>query len=709
MRTHDIAAPNFHLPPPPEETQGGKSLAGLAGTEINLRVDAASAENDTGSIISALKDHKNEIRACLDAWAGRQEHFLRHALAEMRGTLSEHLPPKSCTPACDSLMPSPPRTLTIGSTDAIMKSGRLRGEESAIGNTDAKTMLDMHSYLDAIARNANMKPVMELSIDRLAQAVSAEHAQEAQKVLKTSLTGSSELSRCDLGSAEQEENLESPSTARDLEDMLAGLGKINRRSKKLFGRYALTDTEAIEDGMEGAICRNDSEAQQIVNAKVKTQEKIVADKRSERKGTYDINTISSLRSSLIRCRRKLKPLLENGWFEGIVFILIVSNAVTVGLDANAKVQSGGQDQRIYTFIELLHTVAFTVELFLRFFVEGFSFLSRRNLSWNMFDCFVVCTSIVDSAMDTLQFNASHFRMIRIFRIVRMLRLVRFIPAFRTLAHTLLVTVKSMVWPLILLSMLLYGFSVTFTNAVADHYAATASGPDDHPLYDEFFGTLPKAMRSLFWSITGGVDWCELLPPLQQLGPFWVAMFIFFVTFTVFAVCNAITGVFCQNAIESAQMDKDLVTTNMLANRSAYTKALNEMFREIDARDKSGDVTLKEFEDYLGDHEHSRAYLDSLDISTRDVWSLFRILDADGQGTLDAKEFVNGCLNFRGPARAMHIAKVERDVKSLRSLLELHIAELKSVDRIASPSARLPPYGPPEKTGCGSPSHHLWIN
>merc|ERR1711903_244609 len=94
----------------------------------------------------------------------------------------------------------------------------------------------------------------------------------------------------------------------------------------------------------------------------------------------------------------------------------------------------------------------------------------------------------------------------------------------------------------------------------------------------------------------------------------------------------------------------------------------EMFKDIDL-EHDEEVTLGEFETYLAEHEQAKAYLESMEISTKDVWALFRILDADEEGTLDVYEFVNGCLNFKGPAKAMHVAKLERDIKSMRSLVE----------------------------------------
>ena len=45
-------------------------------------------------------------------------------------------------------------------------------------------------------------------------------------------------------------------------------------------------------------------------------------------------------------------------------------------------------------------------------------------------------------------------------------------------------------------------------------------------------------------------------------------------------------------------------------------------------------------------------MESLGISTDDVWSLFLLLDADENGVIDLDEFVNGCMNLHGPAKSL---------------------------------------------------------
>lgn len=368
--------------------------------------------------------------------------------------------------------------------------------------------------------------------------------------------------------------------------------------------------------------------------------------------------------------------LSSPKFDFVVFLLISTNTALVGAEVNHRVLNPGEPIQGFAYADFCYTFFFSVELLMRIIAEGSGFCGKENLYWNFFDCFVVGTSILDAVITTIavaiSMDVTHMRVVRIFRVVRllrtlrMIRLVRFIRALRSLIHSILVTLKSLVWAMLLLVMIFYGFGVAFIQAVADHYFEDNERVMD-PEIQKHWGSLDKAMYTLFVSITGGMSWTEAITPLFQLGALWVTLFIFFITFAVFAVLNVITGVFCQSAIESAQMDKEMVTMHMMANKKFYMQALVQLFSDIDT-DHSGQITIAEFEAYL-DKEKCRLFLDALDINTQDAWGLFKMLDADQQGTLELEEFVEGCMNIKGPAKAMHFTKMEHDNKALATWIE----------------------------------------
>merc|ERR1712039_195414 len=77
-------------------------------------------------------------------------------------------------------------------------------------------------------------------------------------------------------------------------------------------------------------------------------------------------------------------------------------------------------------------------------------------------------------------------------------------------------------------------------------------------------------------------------------------------------------------------------------------------------DKTGGVDLNELQQFL-DSEIAMAYLEYLGIDSSDAKTLFHLLDNSQAGTINVDSFVKGCLNLRGSAKTLHVAKVEQEV------------------------------------------------
>eukprot|EP00913_Durusdinium_trenchii_P017894 g16813.t1 len=197
---------------------------------------------------------------------------------------------------------------------------------------------------------------------------------------------------------------------------------------------------------------------------------------------------------------------------------------------------------------------------------------------------------------------------------------------------------------------MYVFSLAITQGVAEELR---TAPSESRLL-HYWGGIPSAMSTCFMAVTGGISWEVASDPLlKRLGgqncsfesrrgrqcTFWDAvqggilisflwwlLFITYVGFTVFAVLNVMTGVFCQSAIKSAQHDTDLFLQNMLVERDEHLKRIKDLFSRLD-NDGSGSLTLAELEEHLGDPA-VQAYFASMELSITDVWSFFKLLDSD---------------------------------------------------------------------------------
>merc|ERR1712032_749361 len=110
-------------------------------------------------------------------------------------------------------------------------------------------------------------------------------------------------------------------------------------------------------------------------------------------------------------------------------------------------------------------------------------------------------------------NLTNIRIIRMLRIVRLSRclrigrLVQFVSALRTFIYSVLATMTSLLWTLVLLVMIMYVFGTIFTQSCIDYLVADS--PND-PRFKEFWGGLPASMFTLFKAISGGVSWHDVL-------------------------------------------------------------------------------------------------------------------------------------------------------------------------------------------------------
>jgi len=243
------------------------------------------------------------------------------------------------------------------------------------------------------------------------------------------------------------------------------------------------------------------------------------------------------------------------------------------------------------------------------------------------------------------------------------------------------------WTMVLLVLLFYSFGVIFTQIVSDHCrleTISATGDANAVPYctdddaRKHFPTVARTMLSLFMVISSGANWHELLEPLQRVSSFAVAFLIFYIVITVFAVLNVVTGVFCHTAIESAQADKEIAVMVQMEKEAAHVRGLKSMFNEMDV-DGSNMVSVNELKAALNTMKLA-SFLESMEISTKDVWTLFRIIDSDQSGLIDLEEFVQGCMQLHGPAKSIHIAKMSHENKITRQAIKGLSQKLDTISR-----------------------------
>mmetsp|Transcript_23564 Transcript_23564/g.54738 ORF Transcript_23564/g.54738 Transcript_23564/m.54738 type:complete len:579 (-) Transcript_23564:257-1993(-) len=407
-------------------------------------------------------------------------------------------------------------------------------------------------------------------------------------------------------------------------------------------------------------------------------------------------------------RRKLQHIVRHPIFESFFAVVVITNAAYIGVDVQRSIENYDTRPVELRVIQYIYAAMFTFELLLRVLADGCGFFLSDDWAWSFLDLIIVIGSLWDVLVDVMReqqgdeselesiagvSGLKSFRIVRLSRILKtaqFIRIFQFVIALRTLVTSILSTLKALMWALILLILIVYVFAVLFTQTVNEYLRglsdpSTSLSAMELDASDRYFGSLWRSMLTLFMSVSGGVSWEDTLLPLEKISSFWVLCYIFYISFTYFAVLNVVTAVFCQSAIESAQNDQVTLMQSMLLNKERHCAKIQELFGRLGA-DDDGLITLAMFEEHINS-ETVRTYFESLGLDVWDAWSFFKLLDSDGGGSVDVEEFFMGCLRFRGQAKAMDVGQLIQDqswlIKHQGKFTTYVEAEMKSLKRSLS--------------------------
>jgi len=376
------------------------------------------------------------------------------------------------------------------------------------------------------------------------------------------------------------------------------------------------------------------------------------------------------------CRNRLRRIVSSIAFEALAGFIIMTNSVIIGLEV--EYMAVNRAYRSPAWFQTVHLL-FAVEFSARLIAYGLEMYHDSDLfRWACLDFFIVVSSFVDLFLawemqnqevdvgGTTSSGMSAIRVMRVLRISRLIRVTRiakfmlWLKALRTLIHSILVTLKSLIWALVLLALIMYVFAIILSQAAIDRLVHLQDIPrpewsTSDTALESFWGSMGDAASTLFMSITGGISWHVAETPLMGLSLAWKVVFMLYISFTMFAVLNVMTGVFCQSAIESAARDHDMAMQNVVTDKQNFTRKFRHLFHMLDV-DDTGYITLVELEERMEDHD-VKTYFEALELSIDDVWTFFRLLDGDSGQEIDLEEFLYGCMRLRGEAKALDLAKL----------------------------------------------------
>ncbi|WP_436639777.1 ion transporter [Microbaculum sp. FT89] len=212
----------------------------------------------------------------------------------------------------------------------------------------------------------------------------------------------------------------------------------------------------------------------------------------------------------------LKSIIESRRFEVVITVLIIVNAITIGLETVPVAMERAGD--LLVFLDRAVLSVFVVELLARFAVYRAGFFRDP---WRIFDLVVVGLSLVPATAGLSVFRA--------LRILRVLRLIVVVPSLRRVVGGLVGALPGMGSIMALLALIFYVFAVIATKLYG-------------PSFPDWFGTIPASAYSLFQIMTLESWSMGIVRPVMEVYPMAWAFFLPFIICTTFTVLNLFIGI-----------------------------------------------------------------------------------------------------------------------------------------------------------------------
>lgn len=228
----------------------------------------------------------------------------------------------------------------------------------------------------------------------------------------------------------------------------------------------------------------------------------------------------------------------------VILLSFVNNVLEVQMDPGAELRQDGT--LLFERVDLAFTIVFVLELCVNLFVNWF-YAFWRDV-WNVFDFFVVSTSLVSLFVSNLG-SATSLRTIRLFRAFRVLRLFRRLNQVRKIVEALSQSVVPVANAFVIILLIMCVYSIIGVQLFHDQ----AGGA---------FGSFSKALFTMFAASTMD-GWQELIIipmiPDEDLmfsdtvptNPWLIVFFVSFFLIVVWTLLPVVIAILLENFTEAS--------------------------------------------------------------------------------------------------------------------------------------------------------------
>ncbi|MEZ4104001.1 MAG: ion transporter [Candidatus Paceibacterota bacterium] len=253
-------------------------------------------------------------------------------------------------------------------------------------------------------------------------------------------------------------------------------------------------------------------------------------------------------------REKFLKIVEATWFSRLIIIVIVLNAVTLGLETT--VEEGGEYALYLSWLDILFLGIFTIELGMKLFVYKTAFFKS---GWNNFDFIIVGVSYLPFI--------EGLSILRALRILRILRLLSVVPQFRKVTQAFFDSLSGLSVIGFILLLLFYIGAVMSTKLFG-------------AMFPEWFGTIGRSLFSLFQIMTLESWSSGIARPVMEVYTYAWLFFVPFILVTTFVTLNLLIGVIV-NSMQGLHDNTTKRIDGHLDKQDKERKDLKEKLSELE--------------------------------------------------------------------------------------------------------------------------------
>lgn len=255
-------------------------------------------------------------------------------------------------------------------------------------------------------------------------------------------------------------------------------------------------------------------------------------------------------------------------FENFTLGVIAGNAVWIAVDTDWNKESALiNSSAVFQIMEHAFCTYFSIELFVRFM----AFMRKRDClkdAWFVFDSILVTMMILETWVFTIMGEitgdkgtsplggAAVLRLFRLLRLSRLLRMLRSLPELMILVKGIRQAMRTVLYVILLLVIILYVFAIAFTQLAMDK---------EH-IRETYFTNVALSMYSLLIYGTFLDDLSQFCDDIRRESePILILVFLF-ICLSALTVMNMLIGVLCEVVSAVAATEKEMILTTTVAQR-----------------------------------------------------------------------------------------------------------------------------------------------